>query len=103
MIFRSTASGASRRRFTLRQVHRGLDGGAHPQYLLNSFIITIPSLIGMLFLSSLNAYALARFKFRGNLLIYFIYVAGRCCPSRFCCCRSSASPTSWACTIPTAR
>ena len=42
------------------------------QYLLNSFIITIPSLIGMLFLASLSAFALARFKFRGNLFIYFM-------------------------------
>lgn len=50
------------------------------QYLLNSFIITIPSLIGMLFLSSLSSYALARFKFRGNLLIYFMYVAGMMLP-----------------------
>jgi multiple sugar transport system permease protein len=50
------------------------------QYLLNSFIITIPSLIGMLFFSSLSAYALARFKFRGNLLVYFIYVAGTMLP-----------------------
>ncbi len=50
------------------------------QYLLNSFIITIPSLIAMLFLSSLSAYALARFKFRGNLLIYFTYVAGTMLP-----------------------
>jgi len=50
------------------------------QYLLNSFIITIPSLLGMLFLSSLSAYALARFKFRGNLLIYFTYVAGTMLP-----------------------
>jgi len=49
-------------------------------YLLNSFIITIPSLLGMLFLSSLTAYALARFKFRGNLLIYFMYVAGTLLP-----------------------
>lgn len=50
------------------------------QYLLNSFIITIPSLLGMLFLASLSAYALARFKFRGNLLIYFMYVAGTMLP-----------------------
>jgi len=50
------------------------------QYLLNSFIITIPSLLGMLFLSSLSAYALARFKFRGNLLIYFMYVGGMMLP-----------------------
>jgi multiple sugar transport system permease protein len=50
------------------------------QYLLNSFIITIPSLIGMLFLSSMSAFALARFKFRGNLLIYFLYVSGMMLP-----------------------
>jgi multiple sugar transport system permease protein len=50
------------------------------QYLLNSFIITIPSLIGMLFLSSLSAYSLARFKFKGNLAIYFMYVAGTMLP-----------------------
>lgn len=49
-------------------------------YLLNSFIITIPSLLGTIFLSSLSAYALARFKFRGNLLIYFIYVGGTMLP-----------------------
>jgi multiple sugar transport system permease protein len=49
-------------------------------YLLNSFIITIPSLFGMLFLSSLSAYALARFKFRGNLFFYFMYVAGTMLP-----------------------
>jgi multiple sugar transport system permease protein len=50
------------------------------QYLLNSFIITIPSLIGMLFFSSLSAYALARFKFKGNLFVYFIYVGGTMLP-----------------------
>lgn len=50
------------------------------RYLANSFIITIPSLIGMLFLSSLSAFALARYKFRGNLLIYFMYVAGTMLP-----------------------
>lgn len=49
-------------------------------YLLNSFIITIPSLLGMMFLSSLSAYALARFRFKGNLLVYFIYVAGTMLP-----------------------
>jgi multiple sugar transport system permease protein len=49
-------------------------------YLLNSFIITIPSLFGMLFLSSLSAYALARFRFRWNLPIYFMFVAGTMLP-----------------------
>lgn len=50
------------------------------KYLINSFIITIPALLGMLFLSSLGAYALARYRFRGNLLIYFIFVAGTLLP-----------------------
>ena len=50
------------------------------KYLLNSFIITLPSLLGMLFLSSLAAYALARFRFRANLWIYFLFVAGTMLP-----------------------
>ena len=50
------------------------------KYLLNSFIITIPALFGMLFLSSLGAYALARYRFRGNLLLYFVFVAGTMLP-----------------------
>ncbi|MBN2048211.1 MAG: carbohydrate ABC transporter permease [Anaerolineaceae bacterium] len=50
------------------------------KYLLNSFIITLPSLLGMLFLSSLGAYALARFKFKANLPIYFTFVAGTMLP-----------------------
>ncbi len=50
------------------------------KYLLNSFIITIPSLLGMLFLSSLAAYTLARHRFRGNLPIYFMFVAGTMLP-----------------------
>jgi multiple sugar transport system permease protein len=49
-------------------------------YMMNSFIVTIPSLIGMLFLSSLAAFALARYKFRGNLLLYFMFVAGTMLP-----------------------
>lgn len=50
------------------------------QYLVSSFIVTIPSLIGMLFLSSLTAYALARFRFRLNLPVYFMFVAGTMLP-----------------------
>lgn len=36
----------------------------------------------MLFLSSLGAYALARYRFRGNLFIYFVFVAGTMLPFR---------------------
>ena len=54
--------------------------GGVSNYLLNSFIITIPALIGTIFLSSLSAFALARYKFRGNRPIYFMYVAGTMLP-----------------------
>jgi len=50
------------------------------KYLVNSFIITLPSLLGMLFLSSLAAYALARYRFKGNLALYFMFVAGTMLP-----------------------
>ncbi len=50
------------------------------RYLANSFIITIPSLIGMLFFASLSSFALARYRFRGNLPLYFMFVAGTMLP-----------------------
>lgn len=50
------------------------------RYLMNSFIITIPALGATIMLSSLSAYALARFKFPGNMLLYFMYVAGTMLP-----------------------
>lgn len=54
--------------------------GGLSRYLPNSFIITLPSLILTLFFSSLSAYALARFRFRGNRLIFFLYVGGTMLP-----------------------
>ena len=50
------------------------------KYLINSFIITLPSLLAMLFLSSMAAFALARYRFKGNLWIYFMFVAGTMLP-----------------------
>jgi len=54
--------------------------GGLSKYLPNSFIITLPALVGTLFLSSLSAYALARFRFRGNRLILFLYIGGTMLP-----------------------
>ena len=54
--------------------------GGLSRYLPNSFIITLPSLILTLLFSSLSAYALARFRFRGNRLIFFLYVGGMMLP-----------------------
>ncbi|PKO22816.1 MAG: sugar ABC transporter permease [Chloroflexi bacterium HGW-Chloroflexi-1] len=54
--------------------------GGLAHYLPNSFIITLPSLAATLFLSSLAGYALSRFRFPGDRLILFIFVAGMMLP-----------------------
>jgi multiple sugar transport system permease protein len=54
--------------------------GRVSRYLGNSFLITLPSLAATLFLSSLSAFALARYRFRGNTALYFMFVAGTMLP-----------------------
>ncbi len=46
------------------------------QYLLNSVLVVTVSTAGTILLSSMAAYVLARYKFWGNRLIYFLFVAG---------------------------
>lgn len=50
------------------------------QYIFNSFRITIPAVIGAVALSCLTGFALSTYRFRGNLLIFFIFVAGNFVP-----------------------
>ena len=50
------------------------------KFLPNSFIITIPSLVFTLFLSSLSAYALSKFKFKGRTIILSVFVGGMMLP-----------------------
>ncbi|WP_376878162.1 carbohydrate ABC transporter permease [Albirhodobacter sp. R86504] len=50
------------------------------QYLLNSFKVTIPTVIGAVGLSCLTGFALAIYKFRANLLLFFMFVAGNFVP-----------------------
>ena len=49
-------------------------------YILNSFKITIPTVIGAVGLSCLAGFALAVYRFRGNLALFFIFVAGNFIP-----------------------
>lgn len=49
-------------------------------YIFNSFRITIPAVIGAVALSCLTGFALATYRFRGNLLLFFIFVAGNFVP-----------------------
>ncbi|TPW27410.1 carbohydrate ABC transporter permease [Pararhizobium mangrovi] len=50
------------------------------QYLFNSLRITVPAVIGAVALSCLTGFALATYRFRTNLLVFFIFVAGNFVP-----------------------
>jgi multiple sugar transport system permease protein len=49
-------------------------------YILNSFKVTIPTVIGAVALSCLTGFALAVYRFRSNLLVFFMFVAGNFVP-----------------------
>lgn len=51
-----------------------------PRYLLNSLLITVPTLIGAVALSCMTGFALGIYRFRGNLLIFFMFIAGNFVP-----------------------
>jgi len=46
------------------------------KYLINSIIITFPSVVGSIFLASLAAYPLSRIRFKGEKFIFILFVAG---------------------------
>ncbi|HCQ66869.1 MAG TPA: sugar ABC transporter permease [Rhodobacteraceae bacterium] len=50
------------------------------QYIFNSFKVTIPTVIGTLILSCLTGFALGVYKFRANIFIFFMFVAGNFVP-----------------------
>jgi multiple sugar transport system permease protein len=50
------------------------------RYLLNSILVTIPVMIGAVFLATLAGFALAKFKFRGNLIMFAIFIGGNFVP-----------------------
>jgi len=51
-----------------------------PRYLLNSLMITVPTVIGCMILSALTGFALGIYKFKSNLWIFFMFVAGNFVP-----------------------
>ncbi|MEO1238254.1 MAG: carbohydrate ABC transporter permease [Pseudomonadota bacterium] len=51
-----------------------------PRYMLNSVLITVPTMIGAVALSAMTGFALGVYKFRGNLLIFFLFIAGNFVP-----------------------
>ena len=51
-----------------------------PRYLLNSILITVPTVLGCVILSSMTGFALGIYKFRANLWVFFMFVAGNFVP-----------------------
>lgn len=51
-----------------------------PRYMLNSILITIPTAIGAVALSCMAGFALGIYKFKMNLFIFFLFVAGNFVP-----------------------
>jgi multiple sugar transport system permease protein len=49
-------------------------------YIFNSFKVTIPTVIGTLVLATMTGFALGIYRFRANLLIFFLFVAGNFVP-----------------------
>ncbi|MCH8552422.1 MAG: carbohydrate ABC transporter permease [Natronospirillum sp.] len=50
------------------------------RYLLNSLMITLPAMAGAVALSALAGYALAKYSFKGNLVIFALFIAGNFVP-----------------------
>ena len=51
-----------------------------PRYLLNSVFITVPTVIGAVALSAMAGFALGIYRFRSNIWIFFMFVAGNFVP-----------------------
>ena len=51
-----------------------------PRYMLNSVLITIPTVFGAVALSAMAGFALGVYRFKSNLIIFFMFVAGNFVP-----------------------
>jgi multiple sugar transport system permease protein len=50
------------------------------RFVLNSFIITIPAVVGAIALACMAGFALAKYRFKGNLLLFATFIAGNFVP-----------------------
>ena len=56
------------------------ENGKMGRFFLNSLIITLPTVVGTLFFSSLAGYSLAMHRFKLNLLVFAMFIAGNFVP-----------------------
>jgi multiple sugar transport system permease protein len=57
-----------------------LSGSRIPQFILNSFLITLPAVLGTVMLASMAGFALAKHEFRGNRLLLMLFIGGNLVP-----------------------
>jgi multiple sugar transport system permease protein len=50
------------------------------QFVLNSFYVTIPTVIGTVVLSTLAGFALGTYRFKANILVFLLFVGGNFVP-----------------------
>ncbi len=50
------------------------------QFILNSFMVTIPTVIGTIMLSTLAGFALGIYRFKLNMLVFLLFVGGNFVP-----------------------
>lgn len=67
-------------KFSLGNYVEAFTVGKFSTYFLNSVIITVPSVIAVLFLSSLNGYVLAKLRFRWNSKLMLVFLGGMLLP-----------------------
>ncbi|MDX1739490.1 MAG: carbohydrate ABC transporter permease [Alphaproteobacteria bacterium] len=56
------------------------DNSPIASYILNSFKVTIPTVIGTLIISCMTGFALGVYRFRGSVFLFFLFVAGNFVP-----------------------
>lgn len=68
------------RQWTLQNYIEAFTVGKFAKYFWNSLVITVPTVIAVLFFSSLNGYVLAKLRFRWNNKLMLIFLAGMLLP-----------------------
>lgn len=66
--------------FSLQNIETIWRETTFPRYLANSLVVTVASVLSIVVVGTLAAYALARYTFRGNEFIYLFFLSGLMLP-----------------------
>ena len=69
-------------RISFDNINKAWETGNFSQLYVNSLFITILSVIGVIILATMAAYALARYKFQGDRFIFFYFLIGMAVPTQ---------------------